>query len=76
MPGIIDSVSAGQTVARVGSTGVSTGNHVHLEVLVDGELAAESEADYYEPWAAVIGDKTYLAGGRDGGNGGCQQEGK
>ena len=35
------------------------------KVLVDGELAAESEADYYEPWAAVIGDKTYLAGGRD-----------
>lgn len=32
-----DRVGAGETVARVGSTGVSTGNHLHLEVLVDGE---------------------------------------
>ena len=33
-----ETVTAGQTVARVGSTGVSTGNHVHLEILVDGEV--------------------------------------
>ncbi|MBR3290477.1 MAG: M23 family metallopeptidase [Clostridia bacterium] len=32
-----DRVRAGETVALVGSTGVSTGNHLHLEVLVDGE---------------------------------------
>lgn len=31
-----DNVAAGQTVARVGSTGVSTGNHLHLEILIDG----------------------------------------
>ena len=32
-----ESVTAGQTVAKVGSTGVSTGNHVHVEILVDGQ---------------------------------------
>lgn len=37
-----DVVSAGQTVARVGSTGVSTGNHVHVEILVDGEVCDPS----------------------------------
>lgn len=33
-----DAVAAGEEVARVGSTGVSTGSHVHLSVLVDGEV--------------------------------------
>lgn len=47
-----DRVSAGQTVARVGSTGVSTGNHVHLEVLVDGETC--------DP-AAVLNASVYLS---------------
>ena len=33
-----DTVTQGQQLGTVGSTGASTGNHLHLELFVDGAL--------------------------------------
>lgn len=42
-----DTVTAGQTIARVGSTGVSTGNHLHFTVRKDGAYVDPNDYIYF-----------------------------
>jgi len=57
-----DLVRAGQTVARAGSTGRSTGAHVHFEVWEDGRVVNPRK---------FLGENTTPVGGRGAGRSNC-----